>query len=239
MVKRSVVGEGLVRDISDQDAVVANAKARLRLDGADDGGVESPLGEDGKDLVFPALFGYQEHAFLALGEHDFIAVHVGFALGDVVELDIEADAAARTHFAGGASEAGCAHVLNADDGTGLHGFKASLEEKLFHEGVADLDVGALRFSALVEFFTGHGCAVNTVAAGFRSDIDDGVADAGGFAVEDFVDADHAKRESVDQRIAAVAGLEFGFAAEVGDTKAVAVARDAADYALDDGVIFMG
>ena len=65
--------------------------------------------------------------------------------GTTVELDIEADAAARAHLAGGAGEAGSAHVLNADDCAGLHGFEAGLEQKLFHERVADLNVGALLF----------------------------------------------------------------------------------------------
>ena len=152
----------------------------------------------------------------------------------MVELDVEADAAARAHLAGGAGEAGRAHVLNADDGAGLHGFEAGFEEQLFHEGIAHLHVGALLFGAFVELFAGHGRAVDAVAAGLGADVDDRVADAGGLGVEDLVVADEAEREGVDQRIAAVAGLEAGFAAEVGHAEAVAVAGDAADDAFDDG-----
>ena len=142
----------------------------------------------------------------------------------------------RTHLAGGAGEPGSAHVLNADDGAGLHGFKAGFEKELLHEGIADLDIGTLGLSAGVELFAGHGGAVDAVAAGLCSYIDDGVARAAGLAVEDFVDADQAEGEGVDQRVAAVAGLELGFAAEVGDAETVAVAGDAADYAFDDGVV---
>ena len=200
--------------------------------------VQTPFGKDAQHFVFAALFGDQQHALLALGEHDLVGGHAGFALGNEVELDVEAHAAARAHLAGGAGEAGRAHVLNADDGAGLHGFKAGFEQQLLHEGIADLDVGALGLGALVELFAGHGGAVDAVAAGFCADIDDGVAGAGGLAVEDFVDADQAEGEGVDQRIAAVAGFELGFAAEVGHAEAVAVAGDAADHAFDDGVVLV-
>ena len=156
----------------------------------------------------------------------------------MVEIEIDADAAARAHLATGAGEAGCAHVLNADDGAGLHGFKAGFEEELFHEGVADLDVGALLLGAFSELLAGHGCAVDAVAAGFCADVDDGVAGAAGFAVEDFVFADEAEGEGVDERVAAVAGLELGFSAEVGHAEAVAVTGNAGDDALDDGVVLL-
>ena len=80
--------------------------------------------------------------------------------------------------------------------------------------------------------------MDAVAAGFGADIDDGIARAAGLGVEDLVFADQAEGEGVHQRIAAVAGLEFGFAAEVGHAKTVAVAGDAADHAFDDGVILV-
>ena len=217
---------------------MADAQARLGLDRADDDGVESPLCEDAQDFVFAAFFGDQQHALLAFGEHDLVGGHAGFALRNEVEFDVEADAAARAHLAGGAGEAGRAHVLNADDGAGLHGFEAGFEQQLLHEGIADLDVGALGLGALVEFLAGHGGAVDAVAAGLGAYIDDGVAGAAGLGVEDFVLADQAQREGVDQRIAAVAGLELGFAAEIGHAEAVAVAGDAADHAFDDGVILV-
>ena len=71
----------------------------------------------------------------------------------------------------------------------------------------------------------------------RADINDGIADAAGLGVKDFVAAHEAEGEGVDEGIAGVARLEFGFAAEVGDAEAVAVAGDAVDDAFDDGVIF--
>ena len=83
----------------------------------------------------------------------------------MVEFDLDADAAARAHLAGGAGEAGRAHILDADDRAGLHGFQAGFEQKLLHEGIAHLDVGALLLGAFGEFFAGHGGAVDAVAAG--------------------------------------------------------------------------
>ncbi len=85
--------------------------------------------------------------------------------GTQVEIDIDADSAAAAHFAGGGGEAGRAHVLNGDDGAGLHGFEAGFEEELFQEGIADLDVGALLLGLFGEFGAGHGGAVDAVAAG--------------------------------------------------------------------------
>jgi hypothetical protein len=105
-------------------------------------------------------------------------------------------------------------------------------------GIADLHIGPLGLGALVELFAGHGRAVDAVAPRLGADIDHRIADAGGLAVEDLVDFDQAERKGIDQRIAAVAGLKFGFAAQVGHAKAVAVAGDAAHHALDDGVILV-
>jgi hypothetical protein len=102
-----------------------------------------------RGLRLRGLFGDEQHALLALGEHDLVGGHAGLALGDRSSSTVEADAAARAHLAGGAGEAGRAHVLNADDGAGLHGFEAGFEEQLLHEGVAHLDVGALLLGAFV------------------------------------------------------------------------------------------
>ena len=80
--------------------------------------------------------------------------------------------------------------------------------------------------------------MDAVAAGLGADVDDGIAGAAGLGVEDFVFADEAESEGVHERVAAVARLELGFAAEVGHAEAVAVAGDAADYAFDDGVVLV-
>ena len=78
--------------------------------------------------------------------------------------------------------------------------------------------------------------MNAVAARLGSDIDHRVACTGCLAVENFVFADHAESKCVDQRIAAIAGLELGFAAQTGHAETVAVAGHAAHHAFDDSVI---
>ena len=133
--------------------------------------------------------------------------------------------AARAHFAGGAGQAGRAHVLNADDGAGLHGFEAGFEQELFEERIADLHIGPLGFGGFAEFFAGHGGAVNAVAPGLRSDVNHGIAFARGLGVENLVAPDQAKRERIHQRIAGVARLKLGLAAKVGNAKAIAVGSD--------------
>jgi len=94
-------------------------------------------------FALAALFGDEEHALLRFTEHDFVRRHAGFALGNFSEIDLDASAAARSHFHGGAGKAGGAHVLNGHHSASLHGFEAGFEEKLFHEGIADLHIRAL------------------------------------------------------------------------------------------------
>ncbi len=94
VVDGGVVGEGLVGDLGDELAVMADAHDVVGGDDADLGAVEAPLCEDVEDFLFAALFGDEEHALLRFGEHDFVGGHAGFALGDEVELDRDAELAA-------------------------------------------------------------------------------------------------------------------------------------------------
>src|ERR1017187_3383130 len=186
VIKRRIVGERLVGNVGDQNAVMAYTEARLRLDGADDYSVEAPLLEDVEDFVLAALGGHQQHPLLAFRKHDLVGGHAGLALRHEVELHVEANAAAGAHFAGGASEASRPHILDANDRAGLHGLETSFKQELFHEGVADLDIGALRLGALAELFAGHGGAVDAVSASLRAYVNYGVAGAGGLAIKNLV-----------------------------------------------------
>ena len=238
VIQRRIVGKRLVGNVGHQHAVVTNAQPRLGLHRAADDCVQSPLGEDLQHFVLAAFLGHQQHALLAFREHNLVRAHAGFALRNQIELDVEAHAAARAHLTGRAGEAGRAHVLNADDCAGLHGLQAGFQQQLLHKGVAHLHVGALGLSAFVELLAGHGRAVNAVAARLGSHINHRVAAAGGLAVKNFVLAYQAESEGVHQRIAGVAGLELGFAAQVGHAKAIAVSGNAADHTFHHGVIFL-
>src|ERR1035441_401293 len=127
-----------VGNFGDNFAVVADAELAVAGDDADLGGFEAPLLEDAEDFVLAALIGHQQHALLALGEHDLVGRHAGFALRDAVKFDFDADFAAAAHLAGGAGQAGGAHILYADDGAGGHGFDASFQQQFLHEGIAHL-----------------------------------------------------------------------------------------------------
>ena len=143
--------------------------------------------------------------------------------GTRVELDLDAHAAARGHFAGGAGQAGGAHVLDADDRAGGHGFEARFEQQFFEERIAHLHVGALLLRLLGEFRGGQqGSAVNAVAAGLCADVDHRIAFAAGAREKQLVLRRDAERQDVDQRIAGVAGLESDFAAHRGHAEAIAV-----------------
>src|SRR5882762_2927695 len=221
-------------------AVVVDAGNAAFGDAADDDGIESPLFEDGKDFTFAAFFGDEQHALLRFAEHDFVGRHARFALGNFGEIDFDAGAAARSHFHGGTGEASGAHILNRDDRASLHGFEAGFEEQLFHEGVADLHVGALLLRLFGEFGGGQQrCAVNSIAASFCADVDDGIADAFGFGEKNFFFFGDAEGERVDQRILGIARLEGDFAADGGNAEAVSVAPHAADDAVEDAAVFRG
>ncbi len=236
IVERGFVGKLTVGDLGDNHTVILDAQHSVIGDAADGYGVEVPLLEHGEDFVFAAGIGHDEHPLLGFREHDLVGRHAGFALRHEAQVDFDAGPGAAAHFASGAGETGCAHILNADDCAGMHSFKTGLKQKFFHEGIADLDVGTLFLGFLGEYGGSHGRAVNAVAPGFCSDVNYRIADAGGAAVEDFVVSKNTQREDVDQRIAVIAGLKDAFAANGGDAETIAVMRDATDDAFENSAI---
>ena len=236
VVERRFVGQIAVPDFGDEHPVVAHAEHAVVGYKADGGRVESPFVEDVKDFLLAALFGDEQHALLRLAEHDLVGGHARFALGDVLQVDLDAGAGAAAHLAGRTREAGGAHVLNADNGAGVHGFEAGFKEELFKKRVAHLHVGPLLLGLFGELVGGHGGAVDAVAAGLGADIDDGIADTFGPAEEDLVLRDDAEGKDVDERVAVVGLVEDAFAADGGDAEAVAVVGDAADDAFEDAPV---
>src|SRR5262249_59205379 len=133
--------------------------------------------------------------------------------------------AAVTHLARRAGKAACHPVLNSDYGSGLHGFEAGFEQKLFEERIAHLHVGPLGLGLFAEFFRRHGSAVNAVASGLRSDVDYGIAFARRLRIKNLITPHEAQRERIDQRIARVARLKLRFTAEIWDAETVSVRRN--------------
>ena len=180
LVTRAFFGKRVRGNFGGDVAVVQDAQQAVFGDAADFDGVEAPFAEDGENFVLAAALGDQQHALLRFAEHHFVRRHAGFALRHARQINFDAHAAARGHFAAGAGEPGRAHVLNGDDRAGAHRFEARFEQQLFHEGIADLHVGALLLRFLGEFGGGQQRrAVNAVAAGFRADVNHGIACAAG------------------------------------------------------------
>src|SRR5262249_24426993 len=238
LVYRCIVGEGFIRDLCDHLPMREHTHGVLADHSADLDCIEPPLLEHAEHFIFAALLRDQQHALLRFAQHEFVSGHSGFALGNAIHFDFQTYPPTGSHFAGRTCKPGSAHILNANYGAGLHGFKARFKQKFLQKRVAHLYVGALRLSLFAELFAGHGRAVNAVTPSLGSNVDHRIAFACGPGVENLIFADQAERECVHQWIARIAGLEFGFAAEVGYTEAVAVGRDAAHDAFKDRMITM-
>src|SRR5208337_3320843 len=86
---------------------------------------------------------------------------------------------------------------------------------------------------LIEFFRGHGGAMDAIAAGFRAHIDDWVAGARCRRIEDAVRADEACAHGVDEDVTVVALVEIRLAADGRDTHAITVVAYAGNHARDE------
>src|SRR5579875_124428 len=236
VIEGRFIGQFAIGNFGNGLAVLLHAQFAIACDLADFDRVQPPFAKHAEDLVFSALIGHQQHALLRFRKHDLVRRHAGFALGNAVELDFDTHVAAAAHFAGGAGEAGRAHVLNAHDCAGLHGFEAGFQEQLFQERIAHLHIRPFLLRLLRELGRGHGCAVNAIAAGARAYVNHRVADAGGFRVENVFFAADAQGEHVHQGVAIVAFFEDALAAHRGDAETIAVVGDAGDHAVEDAAI---
>jgi len=106
----------------------------------------------------------------------------------------------------------------------------------FGKRVAHLNRGSLFGRRFGEFGRRHGSAVNAVASRLSANVNDRVADTGGFAEEDLVVLEDAEGKHVDQWIAVVTRREDRLATDRRHTEAVAVMRDAADHAFEDALV---
>ena len=173
---------------------------------------------------------------MRFAEHDFVRRHGGFALRDIIQFQFDAGGRARAHLATGARQTGGAHVLDADHETFLHGFQTCLQQKLFHEWVADLHVGPLCARIFTETGRGHGRAVDAVSSGLRADIDHGIADAVRSSVKNFVLFKDSECERIHERVLRVAIRKNDFTPHGRHAKTVSVKSDAADHAFHNSAV---
>ena len=137
----------------------------------------SHLSKIALDLGFASPLDDEQHALLRFREHDLVRRHPGLPLRDVLDVDLDAGAAARAHFARRAGQPGGAHVLDADQRVGRHQLETRLEQQLLHERIADLHRRPLLRRPLVELRRRHRRAVDPVAPGLGADVVHRIADA--------------------------------------------------------------
>src|SRR5688572_5296162 len=205
-------------------------------DVADSDGIQPPLVKNVVQFLLATLVGDEQHTLLRFAEHDLVGGHGCLALRNSVEFDFHTSAAARPHFAARTGKSGGSHILDADNKAFLHGLQTSLEQQLFHERIADLNVGPLGAGVFAESGRRHRGPVNAVTAGLRADVNDGIADAGGASIEDFVFLEDAKGKRVYQRILGIAVREHDLSADCGHAEAVSVEGDSADNTFHDAPI---
>ena len=230
VVERRVVGERTQRNVGRHFAVPFQHHVAGVGDFADHREIQLPLAKDRLGLGLAAGLEDDQHPLLAFGQHHFVGRHAVFAARHLVHVEPNTGAALRGHLDGRGSEARRPHVLNSDDRVGRHQLQARFDQQLFGERIADLHRRALLVAVLVEVGARHGRAVDPVAAGLGSDIDDRIADAGRGRIEDLVGAGDADRHRIDQDVAVIGGVEIDLAADRGHADAIAVAADPCDHA---------
>ena len=176
-----------------------------------------------------------QHPLLRLGQHHLVRRHARLAPRHARDIDVDTGSGARGGLDGARGQPGRAEVLQALDPVAvlLRQFDAGLEQQLLHERIADLHGGAAVLGGVVQLHRGEGRAVDAVAAGVGADEHERVADAARRGGEQVLDAPDAEAHRVDERIAAVGGVELHLAADGGHADAVAVAADAGDDAAEE------
>ncbi len=227
-----VLANRIERQVADHFALVTQDKTAMGRGLADSGDIQIPFAEDALGHMLTARLDDDQHPFLGFRQHHLIGGHVLFALGHMIEIQLDAEAARRGHLHGRGGEAGRAHVLDRADGVFTHQFETRLDQLLLGEGVADLNGGAVLFRAFAEFRRRHGGAVNAVATGLRAHIEDGEVGLAGGCGEDLVGVREAHGHGVHQDVAVIALVEIGLAADRRHAHAIAIAANAGGDAGD-------
>ena len=207
----------------------AAAQAAVAGDLADRRARQLPARADRLDLAQAGRLDDRAHALLRLRDHDLERLHALLAQRHALQLQLDADAAARRHLGRRRRETRRAQILHRDDEAEPGQLERALDQLLARERVADLHARPLVLVGLVQILRGqHARAADAVAARRRAEQDDEVAGAGGARAHELVRAQQADAERVDERVLAVGRVEHGLARDVRDADAVAVAADAAD-----------
>ena len=175
---------------------------------------------------------HHQHPLLRFGQHDVVCRHAQLAAADPVDIDIEPPAAAMRQLAGRARQPCRSQVLDRGDTVQLVEPQARLAEQLLQERVPDLDRGTALGRPLVHLHRGKGRAMDAVPTGIGPHQEHDVAGAVRDGTTQAVVRHQADAHGIDDRVVGIARVEIDFAANRRTPKAVAVAADAGDHALE-------
>ena len=196
---------------------------------ADDDSLNLPPATDIHEGIDVLGCHHGAHALLRLAHEDFLRREGGIAQQHPIEVHMHATLAIGREFARRAGDAGAPEILNALDQTGVQHVQRALNEQLLHEGIPDLDTGALGRTIGVEGLTRqHRDATDAIATGARAVQHDEVADTLGGGQMNILVPHRADAQGVDQRVAGVRRVEDDLATDVGQPETVAVTTDARD-----------
>ncbi len=232
IIQRRRVAKLLDRQIGFKSPAMGDREAQAVRRLADDGEIEPPFAKDRLGLRLPGWIEHHQHPLLAFGKEHFVGSHAGLPAGHSIEIERDPQVALSAHFDRRGGEARRAHVLDRDDGAGLHQFEARLEQQLFGERITDLHRWAFCVRVCLERRRGHGRAMDAVAAGFRAEIDDFVADPARLRVENLAGFGDAHRHGINENISVIARVEIGRSADGRHPKAVAIGANPGDDTRD-------
>ena len=227
VVGRSLVGDGAGVDVDDALTMPVDVQPVTLDQFADHRGLHIPLRTDLHEPFDVVRLADRHHAFLGLAHQDLFGAHRVVAQRHQIELTVHAAVAGRSQLAGRTRDTRGTEVLQCRDDARGEQFEGAFDEQLLHEGVAHLHGRTLRRLGIVEGLRGQDRrAANTIGAGRRSVEDDLVANPGRLGELQVLMPHDAHAQRVDQRIVRIGGVEVDLAADIGQSKTVAVAADA-------------
>ncbi len=242
VVNRCVFMEARGRDIGQDLAVppLQDPQPPRTSDSAYDGRAHFPTPADLHHGIQHRGCNDREHALLALARHHLERRQARLAQRHGFDVHVHAHPAPRGRFAGGAGDTGAAEILDTEHEVLVEQLKGCLDQALFLERVADLDVRALcRFGFRViregrRSQDAH--PADPVAPGARTKEHRQAPLATSPPKNEAVLGEEPAAQDVDQRVARVTLSEVELAPDGWDPDGVAVARDTAHHPARDPAV---
>ena len=231
VIDRRVLGQSTGRHFRRHCTVLQHPNHGLRQDTTHHGRLKSPAPEALHQRFLAASADHEQHPLLGFREQILISRHPLFAGRHLVEIELHADIALGRHLGTTAGETSCPHVLGSHHITALKRLQTGFNQTFFQEGITHLHSRSIVERGGTELSTGKTGSPHAVAACGATDIDDGIADAGGPRFDNVLGLHQTQCHGIDQWIAAVGGIKGHLAPHGGNTDAIAVVGDTGHHAL--------